>query len=751
MMKAEDAENLYLKSKNPAFRSILSILVMGLLVAASSMDDHNINFNFTGFTPNMPDIVYEDDAYPSNNAVQLTLNQMRQNLRGGIGRATYYKPMHLWDKSSGNPLLADFTTQFSFSIDSLHNNSGDGFAFFIAPNGSKIPPNSGGGHLGLQSDGIVNSPFVAVEFDTFGNPWDPFGLSAHVAIGLNSIESSLTAVNWWWNEIANGGLVNASITYNSSTNNLSVLLLDADDFTRQNSSRLSATLDLSICLPEWVTFGFSGTTGSYFELHTIYSWNFSSTLQVVMPTNTTINPPATSPPANPKRKSRTWLWVVLANIGAISASLLVLGLVWFYCRRRNYSRKEDGTMSVNVNREMVTAPRKFSYKELRLATSNFADEGLLGEGGFGKVYLGFLRDISCNIAVKRVTPNSQQGFKEYESEITTITRLRHRNLVQLIGWCHDNNQFLIVYEFLPNKNLDYHLHREPCLLIWDKRYKIAMGLASALFYLQEECNQCVLHRDIKSSNVLLDLSFNAKLGDFGLARLVDHGEGSQTTQVMLGTEGYMAPECHDTYKAIKESDIYSFGIVALEIATGKKAIAVIERNGQRFKRKLVEWVWELFGKESLFDAVDPRLSGNYDMEQMERLLLVGLACAHPNYFDRPSITQAVDILSSKAPLPILPPEMPIPTNIVSLKDTIVTFSTSISSNTRGSNRRQNQNEGQKVFFRCSLLLLYLSFVLIGIQANMLMESFFWTVAGNGVREPAFGTFEAQWEEFEARI
>ncbi|KAB2035838.1 hypothetical protein ES319_D04G180400v1 [Gossypium barbadense] len=600
----------------------------------------------------MPDIVYEADAYPSNNAVQLTLNQMKQNLRGGIGRATYYKPMHLWDKSSGNPLLADFTTQFSFSIDSLHKNPGDGFAFFIAPNGSKIPPNSGGGHLGLQSYGIVNSPFVA----------DPFGLSAHVGIGLNSIETSLTAVKWWWNEIANGGLVNAFITYNSSTNNLSVLLLDADDFTRRNSSRLSATLDLSIYLPEWVTFGFSGTTGSCFELHTIYSWNFSSTLQVVMPTNTTFNPPETSPPANPKRKT---------IIGAISASLLVLGLVWFYCRRRNYSRKEDGTMSVNVNREMVTAPRKFSYKELRLATSNFADEGLLGEGGFGK-----------------------QGFKEYESEITTITRLRHRNLVQLIGWCHDNNQFLIVYEFLPNKNLDYHLHREPCLLIWDKRYKIAMGLASALFYLQEECNQCVLHRDIKSSNVLLDLSFNAKLGDFGLARLVDHGQGSQTTQVMLGTEGYIAPECRDTYKAVKESDIYSFGIVALEIATGKKAIAVIERNGQRFKTKLVEWVWELYGKESLFDAADPRLSGNYDMEQMERLLLVGLACAHPNYFDRPSITQAVDILSSKAPLPVLPPEMPIPTYIVSLEDTIATFSTSISSNTSGSNRLQNQNEGQ---------------------------------------------------------
>ncbi|PPD77931.1 hypothetical protein GOBAR_DD25151 [Gossypium barbadense] len=486
MMNAEDAENLYLKSQNPAFRSILSILVMGLRVAASSMDDHNINFNFTGFTPDMPDIVYKADAYASNNALQLTLNQRKQNLRGG-----------------------------------------DGFAFFIAPNGSKIPPNSGGGHLGLQSYGIVNSPFVAVEFDTFDNPWDPFGLSAHVGIGLNSIETSLTAVKWWWNEIANGGLVNAFITYNSSFLQLWILA-----YIYQNGSHLAS----------------------------------QEPLEVVM--SFTLFIPGIS--ALPYKLSRPRIQLSILQQQALQPT--PRGRVGHGYGRRNYSRKEDGTMSVNVNREMVTAPRKFSYKELRLPTSNFADEGLLG------------REV-----LERVTPNSQQGFKEYESEITTITRLRHRNLVQLIGWCHDNNLFLIVYEFLPNKNLDYHLHREPCILIWDKRYKIAMGLASALFYLQEECNQCVLHRDIKSSNVLLDLSFNAKLGDFGLARLVDHGQGSQTTQVMLGTEGYIAPECRDTYKAIKESDIYSFGIVALEIATGKKAIAVIERNGQRYKTKLVEW------------------------------------------------------------------------------------------------------------------------------------------------------------------
>ncbi|MBA0631002.1 hypothetical protein Godav_003041 [Gossypium davidsonii] len=606
----KNAENLYVKSPKPAFLFILLfILVVHLPKAASVDDDDDINFTFPDFNPNTNRIVYEADAYASGNAIQLTADQINKGLNGSVGRATYYKPMHLWDNSSGNLLLADFTTQFSFSIGSLHNSSyGSGFAFFLAPNGSNIPPGSTGGCLGLQTCSSsltydVNSKFVAVEFDTHWSDWDPPGCQ-------------------------------------STTKKLSVTFVDADDFTRESSSSLSATLDLSRYLPEWVTFGFSGAAGfnTITELNTIYSWNFSSTLQVSM--NTTIHPPATAPslPVNPRRKSKTW--------------------------------------------------------ELRLATSNFADEGLLGEGGFGKVYLGFLRDINCSIAVKRITPHSQQGVKEYVSEVTTITRLRHRNLVQLIGWCHDSKEFLIVYEFLPNRNLDYHLHREPCLLTWEyTRYKIAMGLASALFYLQEECDKCVLHRDIKSSNVLLDLSFNAKLGDFGLARLVDHGQGSQTTKVTFGTDGYIAPECLDTCKAIKESDIYSFGIVALEIATGMKVIAVIERNGKRFKRKLVEWVWELYGKESVFDAVDPRLYGNYDMEQMQRLLLVGLACANPNYYARPSITRAIDILGFKAPLPMLPRELPVPTYIAALEDNIVTSSASNSSHTSGSRRSETQTSG----------------------------------------------------------
>ncbi|RWR77340.1 L-type lectin-domain-containing protein [Cinnamomum micranthum f. kanehirae] len=221
--------------------------------------------------------------------------------------------------------------------------------------------------------------------------------------------------------------------------------------------------------------------------------------------------------------------------------------------------------------ERGTGPKRFSFKELLLATRNFAEYGKLGEGGFGGVYRGFLGEMNLDVAVKRVLRGSKQGRKEYVSEVKTISRLRHRNLVQLLGWCHERGDLLLVYEFMPNGSLDFHLFNKKRLLGWAVRYKIATGLASALLYLHEEWEQCVVHRDIKSSNVMLDSNFNAKLGDFGLARLVDHEHGLQTT-VIAGTMGYLAPECVTTGKASKESDVYSFGVVALEIACGRRPV-----------------------------------------------------------------------------------------------------------------------------------------------------------------------------------
>jgi serine/threonine protein kinase len=271
-----------------------------------------------------------------------------------------------------------------------------------------------------------------------------------------------------------------------------------------------------------------------------------------------------------------------------------------------------------------------------------------------------------------MSKESKQGILEYMTEVKVISQLRHRNLVQLLGWCHRKNDFLLIYEFMSNGSLDSHLYGKRSILTWTARYNIALGLASALLYLQEEWEQCVLHRDIKSSNIMLDSCFNAKLGDFGLARLVDHEKGSQTT-LIAGTRGYIAPEYFTSGKATKESDIYSFGVVLLEIVTGRKAI---EREEKEDQISVVEWVWDLYGVGKFLQAADPKLCGAFDEQQLEHLVIVGLWCVHPDYTFRPSIRQVIQVLKFESPLPILPEKMPVPTY---LPPTIKALFSSISS------------------------------------------------------------------------
>ncbi|CAN1189101.1 L-type lectin-domain containing receptor kinase IX.1 [Linum perenne] len=226
-----------------------------------------------------------------------------------------------------------------------------------------------------------------------------------------------------------------------------------------------------------------------------------------------------------------------------------------------------------------------------------------------------------------------------------------------------HEELLLVYEFLTNGSLDLHLFKQKdvnLLLNWETRYKIAKGLASGMLYLHEEWEQCVVHRDIKSSNVMLDSNFRAKLGDFGLARLVDHDKGSQTT-MLAGTIGYVAPECAMTGKASRESDIYSFGVVALEIATGRKPAVMMKLENQCFVH-LVKWVWDLYSERTMLEqGPDSRLGGQFVEVEMERLMLIGLCCSHPDPKLRPSIRQALQVLNFEAPLPIVPMNMPVAT------------------------------------------------------------------------------------------
>ncbi|KAM3705392.1 hypothetical protein ACJW31_03G076500 [Castanea mollissima] len=584
---------------------------------------NSVYFNLSSFQPE---------------GLQLTKNTQTALLSYSAGRALYSEQVRLWDNNTG--WLADFTTHFSFIIKAITAVPADGLTFFIAPFGSKMPNNSTGGAFGLlNSDDALNgthNQIVAVEFDTFKNQYDPS--SDHVGIDVNSVVSKANVT--WNSSISDGSIANTWINYNSTTKILSVFLTYADNPVFSGNFSLSYIVDLRIVLPEWVSVGLSAATGAYTETNTILSWSFNSTSELVDGVSQTNNT-GTGANVNTKNwnmKNKLALIIGLAvSFGGVSCAL---GLLWFICWRKGANvNTEDFADDVCIDDEFEkgTGPRSFTYHELIL-------------------YKGLLRESNTEVAVKRVSKGSRQGKKEYTSEVKTISHLRHRNLVQLIGWCHEQGELLLVYEFMANGSLDTHLFGAKIMLAWSVRYKIALGLASALLYLHEEWKQCVVHRDIKSSNIMLDSDFNAKLGDFGLARLVDHELGSQTT-VLAGTLGYLAPECAITGKASKESDVYSFGVVSLEITCGRKPIQL---QAEPSKVSLVEWVWDLYGKHQLLEAVDKRLSMEFDEKQTECLMVVGLWCCHPDPTIRPSIRQVINVLNFETPFPVLSSKLPVP-------------------------------------------------------------------------------------------
>ena len=337
-------------------------------------------------------------------------------------------------------------------------------------------------------------------------------------------------------------------------------------------------------------------------------------------------------------------------VGFIVGGFILVGglaMVLFVLWKRNRRDKEDDR-ALDEEFKRGAGPRRFSYDELARATNDFNDKEKLGQGGFGGVYRGFLRDLDTIVAVKRVSKGSRQGIREYASEVKIISQLRHKNLVQLIKWCHERSsgQLLLVYDFMPNGSLDSHLFKEEALLIWEVRYKIVQDLASALLYLHEGWERCVLHRDIKSSNIMLDSNFNAKLEDFGLARLVDHAKASRITD-LAGTKGYMDPACVTTRRASKESDVYSFGIVVLELACGRKPT---NHEAPEDQVVMLNWVKELHELGEVLNAADQRLSGRFNEQQMKDLLILGHWCAHFERDHRPSIKEAIQVLNFEAPL-----------------------------------------------------------------------------------------------------
>ncbi|GMH02759.1 hypothetical protein Nepgr_004598 [Nepenthes gracilis] len=319
---------------------------------------------------------------------------------------------------------------------------------------------------------------------------------------------------------------------------------------------------------------------------------------------------------------------------------------------RKKSRESDQSSSVeskasalaSVEVQNIGWGRWYSLKELEIATCGFSDDHVIGEGGYGIVYRGVLDDGSV-VAVKNLLNNKGQAQKEFKVEVEAIGKVRHKNLVGLVGYCTEGAQRMLVYEYVDNGNLEQWLHGDVGAvspLTWSIRMKIAIGTAKGLAYLHEGLEPKVVHRDIKSSNILLDRNWNPKVSDFGLAKLLGSGASYVTTRVM-GTFGYVSPEYASTGMLSEASDVYSFGVLLMELITGRSPVDYSRPPGEM---NLVDWFKGLVASHRGEEAVDPLMEVPPHPRALKRALLVCLRCIDLDANKRPKMGQIVHMLEA---------------------------------------------------------------------------------------------------------
>ncbi|XP_047054820.1 probable receptor-like protein kinase At2g42960 [Lolium rigidum] len=287
----------------------------------------------------------------------------------------------------------------------------------------------------------------------------------------------------------------------------------------------------------------------------------------------------------------------------------------------------------------------FTLRDLERATNGFSNEHIIGEGGYGVVYHGQLVN-GTDVAIKKLFNNMGQAEKEFKVEVEAIGHVRHKNLVRLLGYCVEGSHRMLVYEYISNGNLDQWLHgamRQQGVLTWEARIKVTLGIARALAYLHEGIEPKVIHRDIKSSNILIDEEFNGKLSDFGLSKLLGAGKSHITTRVM-GTFGYVAPEYVNTGLLNEKSDVYSFGVLLLEAVTGRDPV---NYGRPANEVHMVEWLKLMVGSRRAEEVVDPEMETKPTKQALKRALLLALKCVDPVAERRPTMGQAVHMLEAE--------------------------------------------------------------------------------------------------------
>ncbi|CAL9100808.1 unnamed protein product [Musa acuminata var. zebrina] len=634
---------------------------------------YSLEFGYANFLKeNYGDFIFTDGSSIGDGALQITPNSGNPTYQSG--RVLYKETFKL--RRSNRSTLTSIDTTFVFNIRPLTRPGGEGLAFILT-NNPALPSNSGGQWLGIVNDQTNNklaNHIIAVEFDTRKSyPQDlddnHIGLDVNGIISKAQLSFGSTNIN-----ISSGSDIVVNLQFDAISNLVKVKASTFNETVRGTYIfYFLSYVDLSNYLSEDVWVGFSASTGNLTQLNQIKSWYFR-TIDILYCSSLSI------------------LFITIIQLIMVSkhyclksrfilpSSLIVAPSSNDFNRSCCHYNPPSGSgivppttslLSRSSNGEAIRQPPKFRLKELKDATANFDPNRELGKGGFGTVYRGCLKwqGFNKDVAVKRILSNSHGGEREFIAEVNAISQLRHRNLVELMGWCHENDELLLVYEFLNRGSLDnlpiWSGKSDSGVLNWERRYNILCGVASALDYLHHGSRNRVLRRDIKASNVMLDDQYTPRLGDFGLARVIERdGKSHHSTVALAGTRGYMAPECYFTGRASVETDVYAFGVFAMEVSCGRMPGNPVpycyrdeddESDGSRY---IVDWLWDIYGSGDILHAADPRLCGDYDKVQMACVLRLALVCCHPNPPTRPSMRMALQVLTGGALPPNPAPEKP---------------------------------------------------------------------------------------------
>ncbi|KAJ3704557.1 hypothetical protein LUZ61_008262 [Rhynchospora tenuis] len=607
-------------------------------------------FIFNGFTTS--NLSLNGLAHITSNGLLLLTNDTKE----ALGHAFYPAPINFNKSSGSGSATPSFSTTFVFAIVPQYPDvGGHGLAFAISP-WKDLPGSMPSQHLGLLNDsdnGNSSNHLIAVELDTVKTIEYKDIDNNHVGIDVNSLISLNSSTVGYYKSTMSaftklnlmaGDPLQVWINYDADSTRLDVRLAPAKT-PKPAAPLVSSTVNLSRVALNEMYVGFSASTGAGSSRHYVSGWSFSLDGEAQALDLSRL--PSIPKKSDTKKGSSVVVIVALALAGFSLLLILVLTIL-FFCHKRRKRFQE-----VKEDWELEYGPHRIPYVEIYKATKGFDEANLVGSGGFGRVYKGVMPKSRAEVAVKRISHDSKQGIREFVSEIASMSRLRHRNLVQLLGYCRRQGELLLVYDFMMNGSLDRFLFegKEPSLS-WDQRFKIIKDVAAGLLYLHEGWEQVVIHRDIKASNILLDDNLNGKLSDFGLARLYDHGSNPKTTHI-VGTLGYLAPELSKTGKATTCSDVFAFGAFLLEIVCGRRPIDISASNEDM--TGLVELVAEWWKKGRIVDAVDPNMKGSFNEEEAELVLKLGLLCSHPEPTTRPSMRQVVQYLGSSARMPDMSP------------------------------------------------------------------------------------------------